>query len=69
MRSEVGRWPASDEATPIIFPEDETFDVGLDTRIGVAAIERRYDPPFKFTGKIDRLTLEVGPDQSSEAEQ
>ena len=26
-----------------------------------------YDPPFKFTGKIDRLTFELGPDQASEA--
>ncbi len=56
-----------DHSTPITFPEDETFDVGLDTRTGVALIEYRYDPPFKFTGKIDRLTFELGPDLASEA--
>ena len=56
-----------DHSTPITFPEDETFDVGLDTRTGVALLEYRYDPPFKFTGKIDRLTFELGPDEASEA--
>ena len=56
-----------DHSTPITFPEDETFDVGLDTRTGVAMVEYRYDSPFKFTGKIDRLTFELGPDQASEA--
>jgi arylsulfatase A-like enzyme len=56
-----------DHSTPITFPEDETFDVGMGTRTGVALLEYRYDPPFKFTGKIDRLTFELGPDQASEA--
>src|SRR5271165_4019668 len=56
-----------DHSTPITFPEDETFDVGLDTRTGVALLEYRYDSPFKFTGKIDRLTFELGPDLASEA--
>ena len=46
--------------TPITFPEDETFDVGLDTRTGVALVEYRYDSPFKFTGKIDKLTFKLG---------
>jgi arylsulfatase A-like enzyme len=58
-----------ENSTPITFPEDETFDVGSDTRTGVALVEYRYDPPFKFTGKIDRLTFELGPDMSSEAKQ
>ena len=50
-----------EHATPITFPEDETFDVGQDTRTGVALIEYRYDPPFKFTGKINKLTFKVAP--------
>ena len=39
------RWPRTrmDHTTPITFPEDETFDVGLDTRTGVALVEYRYD--------------------------
>lgn len=46
---------------PVTFPEDETFDVGLDTRTGVAMVEYRYDVPFKFTGKIDKLTFKLEP--------
>ena len=48
-----------DHTTPITFPEDETFDVGLDTRTPLALIEYRYDAPFKFTGKIDKLTFDA----------
>ena len=57
-----------EHTTPIMFPEDETFDVGQDTRTGVAMIEYRYDTPFKFTGKIDRLTFDIGPVQYTEAD-
>jgi arylsulfatase len=57
---------AMEHSTPITFPEDETFDIGSDTRTGVAMVEYRYDSPFKFTGKIDRLTFELGPEQSAE---
>jgi len=44
---------------PVTFPEDETFDIGSDTRTGVAMVDYRYDPPFKFTGKIDKLTFKL----------
>jgi len=50
-----------EHTTPITFPEDESFDVGQDTRTGVALLEYRYDPPFKFTGKINKLTFEPEP--------
>ena len=50
-----------DHGTPITFPEDETFDIGEDTRTGVAMAEHRYDTPFKFTGKIDKLTFNLAP--------
>jgi len=46
---------------PITFPEDESFDVGDDTRTGVAMLQFRYDVPFKFTGKIDKLTFKLEP--------
>ncbi len=52
-----------DHTTPIMFPEDEDFDVGMDTRTGVALVEYRYDRPFKFTGKIDKVTFNLGPVQ------
>jgi len=48
-------------STPITFPEDESFDIGQDTRTGVAMLEYRYDPPFKFTGKINKLTFKLEP--------
>jgi arylsulfatase len=55
-----------DHTTPITFPEDETFDVGEDTRTGVALVEYRYDVPFKFTGKIDKLTFKLEPEQRAD---
>ncbi|MDA9479651.1 arylsulfatase [Bradyrhizobium sp. CCBAU 65884] len=57
-----------EHGTPVTFPEDETFDVGMDSRTGVAMIEYRYDPPFKFTGKIDRLTFKVEPERKDTAQ-
>jgi arylsulfatase len=50
---------------PITFPEDETFDIGQDTRTGVALLEYRYDVPFKFTGKINKLTFKLEPEQEA----
>jgi arylsulfatase len=50
-----------EHTTPITFPEDETFDIGQDTRTGVALVEYRYDPPFRFTGKINKLTVKLEP--------
>jgi len=54
-----------EHTTPIEFPEDEAFDIGQDTRTGVALLEYRYDVPFKFTGKIDKLTFKLEPEQST----
>ncbi len=42
-------------------PRTKTFDVGSDTRTGVALAEYRYDSPFPFTGTIDRLTFDLAP--------
>jgi arylsulfatase len=52
-------------STPVTFPEDETFDVGEDTRSGVALARYRYDVPFKFTGTIDKLTIKLAPEPSA----
>lgn len=54
-----------DHTTPIMFPEDETFDVGLDTGTPVSLVEYHYDNPFKFNGTIDNLTFQLGPVQVS----
>ena len=45
---------------------DETFDVGMDTRTGVN--DKDYQVPFAFTGKIDKLTVKLGPPQNSAAD-
>ena len=50
---------------PVTFPEDETFDVGQDTRTGVALVKYRYDAPFKFTGKINKLTFKLEPERQA----
>ena len=45
---------------PLMMAIDETFDVGLDTRTGVST---DYQVPFAFDGKIDKLTVKLGPMQ------
>jgi arylsulfatase len=57
---EVAR-KSMEHTTPIGFAEDEDFDIGQDTRTGVALIEYRYDVPFKFTGKINKVTFNLEP--------
>lgn len=44
---------------PLTMPWDETFDIGSDT--GTPVDDKDYHVPFKFTGKIDKLTFEVKP--------
>jgi len=57
-----------EHGTPITFPEDESFDVGQDTRTGVAMLKYRYDVPFKFTGKINKLTFKLEPESKATPE-
>ena len=52
---------------PIIMTVDETFDVGVDTRTPVD--DKDYQVPFRFTGKLDKLTIKLGPSQLSKADQ
>ena len=46
---------------PFMMAIDETFDVGVDTRTPVD--DKDYQVPFRFTGKLDRLTFKLGPEQ------
>jgi arylsulfatase A-like enzyme len=48
---------------PLLMSVDETFDIGSDTRTPVDDFE--YRVPFHFTGKIDKLTYNLGPEQLS----
>ncbi|WP_375143960.1 arylsulfatase [Bradyrhizobium sp. Ash2021] len=52
--------------TPFIFAIEETFDVGVDTRTGVE--DKDYQVPFRFTGKLDKLTLKLAPVQLTSEE-
>jgi arylsulfatase len=44
---------------PVLTTIDETFDVGVDTRTGVD--DNDYQPPFRFTGKLEKLTVKLEP--------
>jgi arylsulfatase A-like enzyme len=44
-----------------LLPADETFDVGVDTRTAVNDMD--YQVPFRFTGKLSKLTFKLGPPQ------
>jgi arylsulfatase len=48
-----------DRTVPLTLPWDETFDIGSDT--GTPVDDNDYQVPFKFTGKIDKLTFSVEP--------
>ena len=48
-----------DRTIPLTLPWDETFDIGADT--GTPVDDHDYQVPFKFTGKIDRLTISIEP--------
>ena len=44
---------------PFLMTIDETFDVGVDTRTPVD--DKDYQVPFRFTGKLDKLTVKLKP--------
>jgi hypothetical protein len=49
---------------PFLISFDESFDVGVDTRTGVD--DGDYQVPFRFTGKLDKLTIKLGPLNAAE---
>jgi arylsulfatase len=52
---------------PLILQWDENFDVGADT--GTPVDDKDYQVPFKFTGKLNKLTLTIDrPKQTPEDE-
>jgi len=42
---------------PVILQWDESFDVGADT--GTPADDNDYQVPFRFTGKLNKLTIKI----------
>ncbi|MGY4502370.1 arylsulfatase A-like enzyme [Bradyrhizobium sp. GM24.11] len=51
---------------PITNAWDEYFNVGLDT--GTSVDDQDYQVPFRFTGKINKLTVKLGPNEMSPAD-
>jgi arylsulfatase A-like enzyme len=51
---------------PFIIAIEETFDVGVDTRTGVE--DKDYQVPFRFNGKLDKLTFKLAPVQLTREE-
>ena len=52
---------------PFLMSIDETFDVGVDTRTPVD--DKDYQIPFRFTGKLVKLTVNLQPAPMSAEEQ
>jgi arylsulfatase len=46
---------------PFLMTIDETFDIGSDLRTPVD--DKDYQVPFRFNGKIEKLTFKLGPEQ------
>ncbi len=46
---------------PFALQWDETFDVGSDT--GTPVDDKDYQCPFAFTGKLEKVTVKIGPSQ------
>jgi hypothetical protein len=42
---------------PLIMQWDENFDIGADT--GTPVDDADYQVPFRFTGKLEKLTLKI----------
>jgi arylsulfatase A-like enzyme len=63
---EVAKKPIP-KTIPYMISFDETFDVGMDTRTGVD--DNDYQPPFRFTGKLDKLTIKLVPPERTAAEE
>jgi arylsulfatase len=52
---------------PLILQWDESLDVGADTLTGVN--DKDYQPPFSFTGKLEKVTLSIDRPKLSPADE
>ncbi len=48
---------AMEHTIPFLMPLDESLDIGSDTLTGVNDAD--YQPPFPFTGKLNKVTLSI----------
>ena len=56
-----------EKTIPALMTIDESFDVGIDTRTGVD--DNDYQSPFRFTGKINKLTIKLVPPNATAQEE
>lgn len=49
-----------ERTVPFLFPIDDTFDVGVS--LGTPVEDKDYKAPFKFTGKINKVTVHLKPE-------
>src|SRR5215475_11971437 len=63
--NEVAR-QTMERTVPLILQWDENFDVGADT--GTPVDDKDYQVPFRFTGKLNKLTLKIDRPQLSPAD-
>jgi len=49
----------------IVLPWCETFAVGIDTG---TPVDDNYQVPFQFTGKLNKLTVKLGPEELAPAD-
>jgi arylsulfatase len=64
---EVADTKSMPKSLPIGIGWVETFNVGIDT--GTPVDGKDYQVPFPFTGKLDRLTVKLGPEELTPEEQ
>jgi arylsulfatase A-like enzyme len=55
-----------EKTVPMLMQWDESFDVGADT--GTPVDDKDYQTPFRFTGKLDKLTLTINRPKLSKAD-
>jgi len=51
-----------DKTEPVRFSANETFDTGLDT---ASPVSTEYHPPFRYTGALKKVEIDVAPAQLS----
>jgi hypothetical protein len=55
-----------DKTEPVRFSANETLDTGLDS---ASPVSTEYQPPFRYTGTLKRVEIDVLPSQLSASDQ
>jgi hypothetical protein len=56
-----------DRTIPLTLQWDESLDIGADT--GTPVDDRDYQVPFRFTGKLNKVTIRLQPRSLTPAEE